>query len=181
MKLHNSNPPSAIPLDPHLARQILLTLGELALPAPGTLLGMDSLLEVHRISEEDLVEVLTAMERNGWLIRRGERHWELSLNGARRVEQALPPAEQRRARALRSQVLEALCRSDTAAQDLPVDYRATCAFLDAHGGEIRAAIRWLVAEGYLNWHYIQGYVSCTSAGKAAYQRTIPLELPSGRR
>lgn len=168
---------SFLPRDPRLRTaaqdRILLviqTLGELAPPAPGALISLSSLSEVCKLDDANLASVLVALEREGWLRRQEERHWELTLEGARAVEEYLPGKDQLRARGIRAQVLEAVCGSETAEHDVPIHYRQACAAVDAHGGEIRAAVRWLVAEGHLHWYHVGGYVSCTPAGKKAYRR-----------
>jgi DNA-binding MarR family transcriptional regulator len=161
-----------------LILQILQTVGELALPTPGAVVSLASLTEVCKRNESDLVAALTAMEQEGWLNRKERQNWELTLEGARAVEEALPRQEQLRARDIRAQVLEAICESETAERDLPLHYREACSSVDAQGGEVRAAVRWLVAEGYVHWYHAGGYISCTPAGKAAYRRMTGTRDPT---
>lgn len=156
--------------DPHQMRQILQAVEGLTLPAPGALITQAALAECCRLQEADLLELLNGMESEGWLLPREGQQWELPLAGARAVEETLPRNEQLRARTIRAQVLAALCGSETAERDPPVHYRVACAAVDAHGGELRAAIRWLVAEGHLHWYHVGGYVSATPAGKEALRR-----------
>lgn len=149
-------------------------------PAPGAQVSVESLAEACRMEGAELETALKTVEEENWLERRDERTWELTLVGARAVEGTLSRKDQSRARRIRAEVLAAVCHSDTAERDLPMHYRQACAQIDAQSGEIRAAIRWLVAEGHLHWYHVGGYVSCTLAGKDA-QRTATASSKVGTR